>query len=146
MLFLYFVSWSFQRVAHNFHKKKLACDMKVLQSLRANILLYPLLSPIFTCTNKLLTFCCLSQLRASDANHRAVTVCVSSAKLCSSFSPLDNNLDRKVDRTEDMATNRHLRYRILSLTLLTTAGQCAELFLLKSKQYCSGLNAVFSNY
>ena len=146
MLLLYFVIWSFQRVAYNFHKKKLTCDIKVLQSLSTviiyshylqslsshylqslstviiyshylqslsshylqslstviiqslstviiyshylqslstviiyshylqslstNTLLYPLLSPICRCTNKLPTFCCLSQLRASDASRR----------------------------------------------------------------------------
>lgn len=145
MIFLYFVICSFQRAAYSFHKK-LTCSIKVSQSLCANPMLHPLLLPIFWCTHKLLTFCCLSQLRKSDASHRSVTLYVSFPKLFSSFSPLDNTLDRKVGRTEDLVTKRHLQYRTLSLTLQTTAGQFAELFLLKSKQYCSGLHADFSNY
>jgi hypothetical protein len=146
MLFLYFVIWFFRRVAYSFHKKKLSCDINVLQSLFANTLLYPLLSPICRCKHKLPTFCCLSQLRASDASRRSATVYISFPKLFSSFSPLDNTVDRMVDRTENLVTNRHLRYRTLALTLQTTAGQCAELSLLRSKQFCSGVHAVFSNY
>jgi hypothetical protein len=146
MLLLCFVIWSFQRVAHNFHKKKLVCGINVLPSICANTLLYPLLSPICRYTHILLTFCCLSQLRAFDASRRSMRVYVSFPKLFSSFSPLDNTMDRKVDKTEDQVTNRHLRYRTLALTLQTTAGQCAEFFLLRSKQYSSALHAGFSNY
>ena len=146
MLCLCFVVWYFQRVAYNFHKNKLACDINVWQSLCANTLLYPLPSHICRCTYKLFIICCLSQLRESEASHRSLTVYVSFPRLFSSFSPLDSTLDRNVDRTADLVTNRHLRYRTLALALQTTAGQCAELFLFRSKHYCSGMHAVFWNY